>query len=172
VGEVPAAPGALSGVRRRVAGSLALALLALAALVAADEVLVLKDGRKIPVTRLARRDGQVVFQTTRGEVFSVPEGDVVSPPLASIAADESQQLVLKDGRKIAVTRLARRGGLVLFTTPRNESFSVPESQVVSPPLDSIPRLDAPAPAPPPAPSAPKPEPKAVEPEPAPRRAGS
>ena len=167
MGEVPAAPGALSGVRRRVAGSLALALLALAALVAADEVLVLRDGRKIPVTRLARRDGQVVFQTTRGEVFSVPEGDVVSPPLASIAADESQQLVLKDGRKIAVTRLARRGGLVLFTTPRNESFSVPESQVVSPPLDSIPRLDAPAPAPPSAPSAPKPEPKAVEPEPAP-----
>jgi uncharacterized protein GlcG (DUF336 family) len=80
VGEVPAAPGALSGMRRGVAGSLALALLALAALVAADEVLVLKDGRKIPVTRLARRDGQVVFQTTRGEVFSVPEGDVVSPP--------------------------------------------------------------------------------------------
>ena len=51
-------------------------------LAAADEVLVLKDGRRIPVTRLARRDGQVVFQTTRGEVFSVPEGEVVSPPLA------------------------------------------------------------------------------------------
>ena len=74
--------------RRRIAGSLALALLVFAALAAADEVLVLKDGAQIPVTRLARRDGQVVFQTTRGEVFSVPEGDVVSPPLASIAVDE------------------------------------------------------------------------------------
>ena len=68
--------------RRAAVLLLALALAATAA--AADEVLVLKDGRKIPVTRLARRDGQVVFQTTKGEVFSVPESDVVSPPLASI----------------------------------------------------------------------------------------
>jgi len=143
---------------RRIAGSLALALLVFAALAAADEVLVLKDGRRIPVTRLARRDGQVVFQTTRGEVFSVPEGDVVQPPLASIAVDESKLLVLKDGRKLQVTRLARRGGLVLFTTTRNEAFSVPEAQVASPPLDSIPSLDAPAPTP---------APQAVEPEPAP-----
>ena len=149
--------------RRRIAGSLALALLVFAALAAADEVLVLKDGRRIPVTRLARRDGQVVFQTTRGEVFSVPEGDVVSPPLASIAVDESRLLILKDGRKLQVTRLARRGGLVLFTTTRNEAFSVPEDQVASPPLDSIPSLDAPAPTP----SAPTPAPQAVEPEPAP-----
>ena len=149
--------------RRRIAGSVALALLVFAALAAADEVLVLKDGRRIPVTRLARRDGQVVFQTTRGEVFSVPEGDVVSPPLASIAVDESKLLVLKDGRRLQVTRLARRGGLVLFTTTRNEAFSVPEDQVASPPLDSIPSLDAPAPTP----SAPTPAPQAVEPEPAP-----
>jgi hypothetical protein len=147
----------------RIAGSLALALLVFAALAAADEVLVLKDGRRIPVTRLARRDGQVVFQTTRGEVFSVPEGDVVSPPLAEIAVDDSKLLVLKDGRKLQVTRLARRGGLVLFTTTRNEAFSVPEDQVASPPLDSIPSLDAPATAP----SAPTPAPQAVEPEPAP-----
>jgi hypothetical protein len=104
--------------RRRIAGSLALALLVFGALAAADEVLVLKDGRRIPVTRLARRDGQVVFQTTRGEVFSIPEGDVVSPPLASIAVDENKLLVLKDGRRLQVTRLARRGGLVLFTTCR------------------------------------------------------
>ena len=96
----------------------------------------------------------------------MPEGDVVSPPLASIAVEQSQLLVLKDGRRIPVTRLARRGGQVLFTTTRNEAFAVPEDQVVSPRLDSIPRLDAPAPAPPPAPSAPRPEPKAVEPEPA------
>jgi hypothetical protein len=109
--------------RRTIAGSLALALLAFAALVFADEVLVLKDGRRIPVTRLARRGGQVVFQTTRGEVFSVPEGDVASPPLASIAVDESKLLILKDGRRLTVTRLARRGGLVLFTTTRNEAFS-------------------------------------------------
>jgi hypothetical protein len=149
--------------RRRIAGSLALALLVFGALAAADEVLVLKDGRRIPVTRLARRDGQVVFQTTRGEVFSVPEGDVVSPPLASIAVDENKLLVLKDGRRLQVTRLARRGGLVLFTTTRNEAFSVPEDQVALPPLDSIPSLDAPAPTP----SAPTPAPQAVEPEPAP-----
>ena len=149
--------------RRRIAGSLALALLVFGALAAADEVLVLKDGRRIPVTRLARRDGQVVFQTTRGEVFSIPEGDVVSPPLASIAVDENKLLVLKDGRRLQVTRLARRGGLVLFTTTRNEAFSVPEDQVALPPLDSIPSLDAPAPTP----SAPTPAPQAVEPEPAP-----
>jgi len=141
-----------------------LLLLALAAAAGADEVLVLKDGRKIPVTRLARRDGQVVFQTTKGELFSVPESDVVSPPLASIplyqpppaAAPEGPQvLVLKDGRKIPVSRLARRGGLVLFQTTTGESFSVPEAEVVSPALDSIPSLDAaPVPSPSPAPEAP------------------
>jgi hypothetical protein len=127
-------------------------------------VLVLKDGRRIPVTRLARRDGQVVFQTTRGEVFSVPEGDVVSPPLSSIPAYQppaatapagTQVLVLRDGRKIPVTRLARRGGLVLFQTAKGESFSVAESEVVSPALETIPSLDAaPAPAPSPTPEAP------------------
>ena len=154
---------------RTVARWLALALLFVAALAAADEVLVLKDGRRIPVTRLARRDGQVVFQTTRGEVFSVPEGDVVSPPLASIAKDESKLLVLKDGRRIPVTRLARRGGQVLFTTTRNEAFSVPEAQVVSPPLESIPSLDAPATTAP-APTPPKPEPQAAPPEPPPSAA--
>jgi hypothetical protein len=127
------------------ARTLAVLLLAgLAGSARADEVLVLKDGRKIPVTRLARRDGQVVFQTSRGEVFSVPEDEVVSPPLASIPLYEGQVLVLKDGRKIPVTRLARRDGLVLFTTARNEAFSVPEGDVISPPLENIPSLDKPA----------------------------
>ena len=144
--------------------SVLLLLLALGATAGADEVLVLKDGRKIPVTRLARRDGQVVFQTTKGEVFSVPESDVVSPPLASIPLYQPpattppagpQVLVLKDGRKIPVTRLARRGGLVLLQTVQGEAFSVPEGDVVSPPLDTIPSLDAaPAPSPAPAPQAP------------------
>jgi hypothetical protein len=91
----------------------------------------------------------------------------VAPPLASIALYEGQVLALKDGRRIPVTRLARRGGLVLFTTARNEAFSVAESEVVSPPLESIPSVDKPA-APPAAPieaEAPKPEaPPVVEPE--------
>ena len=52
----------------------------------ADELLVLKDGRTIAVTRLARRDGKVLFETTKGEIFSVPEDQVVSPPLDSIPA--------------------------------------------------------------------------------------
>jgi hypothetical protein len=125
-----------------------------------DDVLVLKDGRKIAVTRLARRDGQVVFQTTRGEVFSVPEGDVVSPPLDSIPLASPQVLVLEDGRKIPVTRIVRRAGLVLFQTAKGESFSVPESEVVSPPLDQIPSLAPPTPAPEPPPPSPSPSPVA------------
>lgn len=140
------------------------ALLVLGASAArADEVLVLKDGRKITVVKLARRAGQVVFETTRGEVFAVPETQVVSPPLESIAAYEGQVLVLKDGRRIPVTRLVRRGGLVLFETARGERFSAPEDQVLAPPLETIPSLDAApsAPAPPPTPpSTPTPEPKA------------
>jgi hypothetical protein len=124
-----------------------------AASVMADDVLVLKDGRRIAVRRLARREGQVVFETTRGESFSVPEDQVVSPPLESIAqatppasnqAQPTEQLlVLKDGRRIQVRRLGRRDGLVLFETARGEAFSVTEDQVVSPALDSIPRLGAP-----------------------------
>src|SRR6185312_14821880 len=114
--EVPAASRPVRTMRRAAA---LLLLLALAAAAGADDVLVLKDGRRIPVTRLARRDGQVVFQTTKGEVFSVPESDVVSPPLSSIPAYQppaatapagTQVLVLRDGRRIPVTRLARRGG--------------------------------------------------------------
>jgi len=148
--------------RRAAAGLL---VLALAGAAAADDILVLKDGRRIPVTRLARRDGQVVFQTTKGEVFSVPESDVVSPPLDSIPVYPPpavtppagpQLLVLKDGRRIPVTRLARRGGLVLFQTVKGESFSVAEGEVVSPPLETIPSLDtAPAAAPSPMPEAPR-----------------
>jgi hypothetical protein len=59
-------------------------LFAMAAVVRADDTLVLKDGRRIAVRRLARREGQVLFETTRGERFSVPEDQVVSPPLDSI----------------------------------------------------------------------------------------
>jgi hypothetical protein len=130
-------------------------LLACAGHAAADDVLVLKDGRKIPVTRMARRAGQVIFQTTKGESFSVPEDMVVSPPIDSIplASGGPQTLVLKDGRKIPVTRLARRGGQVLLTTAKGEAFSVPEDQVVSPPLESIESLPEPTPAPTPAPPA-------------------
>ena len=131
----------------------------------ADEVLVLKDGRKIPVVKLARREGQVVFETTRGEVFSVPESQVVSPPVESIPDYEGQMLTLKDGRKIPVTRLVRRGGLVLLETARGERFSVPEDQVVSPSLESIPTLEPP-PGTPATPTAPTPEPKAEVPQPA------
>jgi hypothetical protein len=139
-----------------------------------QRVLVLKDGRRIAVTRLLRRGGQVLFETTRGERFSVPEADVVSPPLASIpeatppaapdAAPTPQVLVLKDGRRIPVVRLVRRGGQVLLQTAAGEAFSVPESDVVEPALDSIPVLDgAPAPGAPPAPEAPPPTPDAPAP---------
>jgi hypothetical protein len=166
---------------RAAALTLATMLLAVVAAPArADDILVLKDGRKIPVSRLARRDGQVVFQTTRGEVFSVPEDQVVSPPLSSIPAYQGQVLVLKDGRRIPVTRLARRGGLVLFETARGERFSVAEDQVVSPPLDSIPAVEGPPapPMPPPetkpeapvAPEVPAPEPPAPPTRPAPPEA--
>lgn len=91
---------------------LLVAVLTLAAFVPAalaDEVLVLKDGRRIAVTRLIRKDGKVVFQTTKGEVFAVPEEDVVSPPLVQIPVET---LVLKDGRRIPVLRLGRRGSQV------------------------------------------------------------
>jgi hypothetical protein len=131
---------------------------------AADDVLVLKDGRKIPVTRMARKNGQVLFQTTKGESFSVPEDQVASPPLDSIPQAgpppsgqvQNQLLVLKDGRKIPVVQLARRGGQVLFQTTKGEAFSVTEDQVVSPAVESIPRLPetGASTAPPPTPETP------------------
>lgn len=134
------------------------ALLACAALAAAAEQLVLRDGRRISVNWLARRDGKVVFETTRGEVFSVPETEVVAPPLEQIPArppertqappppaQGEQMLVLRDGRRIRVLRLGRRGGRVLLQTIQGESFSVPEADVVSPPLDAIPVLGEEAP---------------------------
>src|SRR5262249_38920090 len=189
VTEFPEASGPVMRARivvarlRRIAhvGLLAVLFGALATPARADEVLVLKDGRKIPVTRLARKDGQVVFQTTRGETFSVPEDQVVSPPLASIPAYPGQVLVLKDGGKIPAPRPARGGGLVLFETARGERFSVAEDQVISPPLDSIPAVEGPpAPMPPapetkpetpPAPEAPTPETPAPSPtKPAPPEA--
>jgi len=118
--------------------SAVLVLWAMAAVARADDVLVLKDGRRIAVTRLARREGQVLFETTRGERFSVPEDQVVSPPLSSIPQADApasattateQTLVLKDGRRIQVRRLGRREGMVLFETTRGEAFSVPEDRL-------------------------------------------
>jgi hypothetical protein len=160
----------MSALRRVIA-----ALLVLASVAAAEEqTLVLKDGRKIQVTRLARRNGQVLLETTKGERFAVPESDVVSPPLSSIpvysppagataaptAAPSSgpQTLELKDGRKISVRRLARRGGQVLLETTAGERFAVPEGDVVAPPLSSIPSLEAATPAPPVGNATPEPPP--------------
>jgi hypothetical protein len=133
-----------------------LATLLAAAAAFADDVLVLKDGRRINVRRLARSGGQVLFETTRGENFSVPEDEVASPPLESIpqaepppaGAPTEQTLVLRDGRRLQVRRLGRRDGLVLFETTRGEAFSVREDQVVSPPLESIPQVGAGAATPP------------------------
>jgi len=142
-------------------------LLALATPALADQEVVLKDGRKITVTRLARRAGKVRFQTPDGQTFEVPEDQVVSPPLDSIPtsagtpapapapaatptpapAAQEQVLELKDGRKITVRRLGRRNKMVLFETTKGESFSVPEDQVLSPPLASIPAAGARPPAP-------------------------
>jgi len=141
--------------RARRVVSAVLVLLALAAVGRADDVLVLKDGRRIAVRRLARRDGQVLFETTKGERFSVAEDQVVSPPLDSIPQADAppsgtsateQTLVLKDGRRIQVRRLGRRDGIVLFETTRGEAFSVREDQVVSPPIESIPVVGGTAPA--------------------------
>jgi hypothetical protein len=144
---------------RLLVAALTLAVFAPAAL--ADEVLVLKDGRRIAVTRLIRKGGKVVFQTTKGEVFAVPEEDVVSPPLLQIPVET---LVLKDGRRIPVLRLGRRGAQVVFQTLKGEGFAVPEDQVVEPPLESIPRVDAPpAAAPTPVPEAAVEAPPAAEP---------
>jgi hypothetical protein len=109
----------------------------------AEELLVLRDGRRIPVTQLARRDGQVLLETTRGERFAVPEADVVDPPLAAIllapGPDGTPPLVtLKDGRRIPVQRLARRDGQVLLETTAGERFAVAEAQVTGPDLATIP----------------------------------
>src|SRR5258706_14599447 len=110
-----------------------LLLLAFASVVRADDVLVLKDGRRIAVRRLARRDGQVLFETTKGERFSVAEDQVVSPPLDSIPQADAppsgtrateQTLVLKDARRIQVRRLGRRPGIELFETTRGDGVSV------------------------------------------------
>jgi hypothetical protein len=137
-----------------------LALLLVALPARADETLRLKDGRTFTVTRMARRQGKVRFETQDGRVFEVPEDQVAEPSLDRIPSSEAQVLELKDGRKITVRRLARRGGMVLFETTRGESFSVPEGDVVSPPLASIPVIGprpTPAPAEPPKPEPPTPE---------------
>jgi hypothetical protein len=163
--------------RLRALASVLAVVVALASVARAeDQVLVLKDGRKIPVTSLVRRNGTVLFETTKGERFSVSEDQVVSPPLASIAVYEAsgatsggqQILVLKDGRKIPVRRMARKGGQVRFETVKGEAFAVPESDVVSPSLDSIQSAEAPVatPAPPAATPAPAPEMAAATPTPA------
>jgi hypothetical protein len=145
---------------------------------AADVVILkLKDGREVPVTRLARRDGQVVFETTQGQVFAVPEADVAAPPLASIPFDRAREVVLRTGQRFTVKQVVRRGGLVIFETMDGRSFSVGAELVVAPALDAIPRADAPpapaaaAPAASPAPQAAVPPvPKAAPPAPAPETA--
>ncbi|HUG54956.1 MAG TPA: hypothetical protein VMR21_15200, partial [Vicinamibacteria bacterium] len=137
----------------RAAAAVIMALAAASAF--ADDVLVLKDGRRIAVRRMVRSGGQVLFETTRGESFSVPEDQVASPPLDSIPqaeppasdAQAPQTLVLRDGRRLQVRRLGRRDGLVLFETTAGEAFSVREDQVVSPPLESIPQVGGGAPPP-------------------------
>jgi hypothetical protein len=165
---------------RRARVALAVALALFAARSTADELLLLRDGRRIPVTSLVRRGGVVVFRTVKGETFSVPAAEVVSPPLARIPVETAAELVLRDGRRIPVTALTRRAGQVLFETTRGERFSVPEDQVVAPPLDdrtggeAAPRRAAtvapkrPAPAPAPAP-APEPVPEAAPPPAAPAK---
>jgi hypothetical protein len=128
----------------------ALILLLLAALPSAalaDEELVLKDGRRLTVTRLARRGGKVRFQTKDGKVFEVPEDQVVSPALDSIsgapapaaapAATGPTVLELRDGRRINVRRLARRGDRVRIETTDGKVFEVAADQVVSPSVESI-----------------------------------
>ena len=177
----------MNALRRALVGLAALLLLASFA-AAQEQTLVLKDGRRIAVTRMIRRGGNVVFQTTGGETFSVPEGDVVSPPLASIPVYQApaaptaapatgpQTLELKDGRKFQVRRLGRRRGQVLLETMTGERFSVPEGDVVSPPLASIPSLEPGAPAtptaaPPAADTTPAPTP-AETPAPTPAVAGA
>jgi hypothetical protein len=143
---------------RRVAAVTTLLALVVAGTARADEVLVLKDGRRIVVTRLARRSGKVRIQTKDGKVFEVPEDQVVAPALDSIpgtapaaspptvpATQERQVLQLRDGRRISVTRLARRGGRVRIETTDGKVFEIAESEVVSPALDTIPET-SPAPA--------------------------
>jgi hypothetical protein len=132
--------------RRACAGALVLLSCSCAVVSAAVVVLKLKDGREVPVTRLARRDGHVVFETTQGQVFSVPEADVASPPLASIPFDRAREVVLRNGQRIAVKSIVRRGSLVIFETTDGRSFSVAADLVRSPAVDSIPSADAPPPA--------------------------
>jgi hypothetical protein len=132
-----------------------------------ERTLVLKDGRRLQVTRLERRGDRVRFRVATGQVFEVAADQVASPPLEEIPAaglDEVrvQTLVLRDGRRIRVQRLARRDGRVILQTVRGEGFSVPESDVLEPPLDQIPSLDTGETSPPvsqepqPAPAAPEP----------------
>jgi hypothetical protein len=108
-------------------------------------VLRLRDGREIRVLQVVRRAGQVLFQTSGGDRFSVPEDQVLAPPLDEIAFAEPQLLRLQDGREIRVLRIGRRDGLVIIQTADGDGFSVPEAQVVAPPLDQIPVVGGPAP---------------------------
>jgi hypothetical protein len=79
--------------------------------------------------------------------------------LAAHAAAADSVLVLRDGRRFDVTRLERRGALVVFTTTRGEQYSIAQDMVAEPPVESIPRAGAkprpPKPSPTPRPAAPK-----------------
>ncbi|HET8647816.1 MAG TPA: hypothetical protein VFO85_20120, partial [Vicinamibacteria bacterium] len=88
--------------------------------------------------------------------------------LASAAHGAAEQIVaLRDGRRITVTRIERRGTVVAFVTTEGVHYVVAEDMVAAPPLASIPRADAlkkPAPAPP-APARPAPARPAAPPRP-------
>ena len=80
--------------------------------------------------RPLNQDEQQRMYLRNGKLFMV-SGQVPS-------GTGGQYLVLSDGRELSVKRLAKRGGQVLLETTKGESFSVPESQVVSPDLKDIP----------------------------------
>jgi hypothetical protein len=63
-------------------------VLAAAGGLAAEQVLVLKDGRRIPVTRLERRDGMVIFTIPSGQQYTIDEEFVLEPAVSPPAAPE------------------------------------------------------------------------------------
>ncbi len=126
----------------------------------AQQVVELRDGRRLQVTRVIRQNDRVVLQTTDGGIFSVSEDQVVSPPLENIP----WLLQLTDGRQFVVRRLVRGNGQVVFETVDGQSFTISEGSVVSPSLDRIPLADR-VPPPPPPPETPIPPPPPEPPTP-------
>ena len=114
---------------------------AAAAVRGAEEQLVLKDGRRIPrhadgAPRRARcvfaddeRASSSRCRRTRSSRRRWPRSPCRRRPprrrcprRRTSRPRRTQTLVLKDGRRIQVLRLARRGGLVLFQTTRGEAL--------------------------------------------------